>query len=98
MIQETTTSPGIRDMTRFRARLKEKMLEKSVRLQKPLSQTEVAEQAGVSFATVQRWYKDGATFDRIDANTLYGLLDYFGCTFDELIERIENVPDEPREL
>ena len=75
-------------MTSFRPRLKQLMLRRSLEIGRPLTQTQVAEEAGVSLATVQRWYRDGVRFERIDAETFYALLDYFNCTFEDLIERI----------
>ena len=63
------------------------MLERSVIEGKSLTQMEVAEVSHVPYATIQRWY-DG-TFDRIDAKILYPLLDYFGCKFEDLIERAD---------
>lgn len=87
MLVETVAPQRSHEMASFRSRLKELMLKKSVEVQRPLTQTEVAKEAGVSFATVQRVY-DG-TFKRIDADTLYGLLDYFDCKFEDLIERVD---------
>lgn len=63
------------------------MLEKSLEAGYQLSKSEVARETGVSFATVQRWF-DGE-FDRLDAGTLFALMDYFGVEFDDLIERID---------
>lgn len=77
-------------MTSFRPRLKPLMLRRSLEIGRQLKQTEVAEAAGISLATVQRWYRDGVTFDRIDAETFYALLDYFNCKFEDLIERADN--------
>jgi transcriptional regulator with XRE-family HTH domain len=85
MIRETSAPVGL-SMASFRSRLKPLLLERSAREGRVISQSEVARETGLSFATIQRLY-DG-NFDRIDAKTLYGLLDYFGCTFDELIERV----------
>ena len=61
--------------------------------ERQISQTEVHKETGVSFATIQRWYKSDYMFDRIDADTLYGLLDYFGCKFEDLIERVADNPE-----
>lgn len=90
MIEEARNRPRTRGMTSFRPRLKQLMLKRSLEVGKQLTQTEVAEEAGVSLATVQRWYRDGATFDRIDAETFYALLDYFDCRFEDLIERVSD--------
>lgn len=90
MLREpTTVTAGTLPMPRFRSRLRQLMLERSMKDGKQLSQTEVAEQARVAYATIQRWYKPDYTFDRVDADTLYGLRDFFKCSFDDLIERVD---------
>ena len=76
-------------MAAFRSNLKLLLLNKSAKEERQITQTELSKEAGVSFATVQRLYDDRATFKRIDADTLYGLLDYFGCGFGDLIERVD---------
>jgi transcriptional regulator with XRE-family HTH domain len=86
MLRETNAPVGV-SMASFRSRLKPLLLERSAREGRVISQSEVARETGLSFATIQRLY-DGS-FDRIDAKTLYALLDYFGCTFDQLIERVD---------
>lgn len=86
MIAEATSIQRSGVMASFRSRLKHLMLQKSMELGSPISQTKVAKDTGVSLATIQRWY-DG-TFNRIDADTLYNLLDYFGCKFEDLIQRV----------
>jgi DNA-binding Xre family transcriptional regulator len=87
MLKETDAPQRTSDMPSFRSRLKPLLLEKSLKLGRQISQSEVARETGLSFATIQRLY-DGE-FDRIDAKTLYGLLDYFGCKFEDLIERVD---------
>lgn len=89
MLEETTMHRETKDMARFRSRLRQLMLQKSLAENKPISQTEVAEEAKVSFSTVQRWHKPEYTFDRIDADTLAGLLKYFNCKFEDLIEVVD---------
>lgn len=74
-------------MARFKSRIAQLMLKRSAEEGRRISQTEVAKESGVSLPTIQRWY-DG-TFARIDAETLYALLDYFDCKFEDLIERVE---------
>lgn len=71
-------------MARFRTRLKQLMLDKSAKLGEQLSQRDLAEQSGISLATVSRLYT--REFDRIDADTLSSLLTYFDCKFEDLIE------------
>ncbi len=87
MIMETVTSQKVIEMASFRSRLKPLLLERSVKEGKQISQSELARQTHVPFATIQRWY-DGE-FDRIDAKILYPLLDYFECKFEDLIERVD---------
>jgi DNA-binding Xre family transcriptional regulator len=87
MIMETVAPQRTDLMASFRSRLKPLLLERSVKEGKSISQSEVARATQLSFATIQRWY-DGE-FDRIDAKTLYPLMDYFGCKFEDLIERVE---------
>ena len=89
MLREASVSTRSQEMASFRPRLKQLILERSLKDGKQLSQSEVARASGVSLATVQRWYKDDYTVDRVDADTLYGLLDYFGCKFEDLIERVD---------
>ena len=89
MLEGASTHQGTREMARFRSRLRQLMLQKSVAVGKPISQTEVADEAKVSFSTVQRWHKPEYTFDRIDADTLNGLLNYFECKFEDLIEIVD---------
>lgn len=75
-------------MASFRSRLKQLMLDRSAKEGKLITQKELEAETRVPYPTIQRWYSDG-TFDRIDAKILYPLLDYFGCTFDDLIERVD---------
>jgi DNA-binding Xre family transcriptional regulator len=75
-------------MTCFRSQLKPLLLERSMREGRQISQSEVPRETGLSFATIQRLYE--GTFDRIDAKTLYALLDYFRCKFEDLIERVDD--------
>ncbi len=89
MLEGTASHEGMKEMARFRSRLRQLMLTKSVEVGKPISQTEVADEAKVSFSTVQRWHKPEYTFDRIDADTLSGLLTYFNCKFEDLIEIVD---------
>ena len=74
-------------MTSFRPRLKQLILKRSLEIGRQLTQTQVAEEAGVLLGNGSALMADGVTFDRIDAETFYALLDYFHCTFEELIER-----------
>lgn len=69
---------------KFVPQIKKLMLKKSVELGYPLTQRELADEAGVSLPTVSRWYN--GDFDRIDAETVVRLMGYFQCTFSELIE------------
>lgn len=71
----------------FRARLEKLSLQKSAERGKLISQKELAEEAGVSLATVSRWYNKD--FDRIDADTVLRLMRYFNCTLNDLIEVVE---------
>jgi DNA-binding Xre family transcriptional regulator len=74
----------------FRARIKPLMLKKAHDLGEPLNHKQVAEAAGVSLATLSRWYN--RDFDRIDADTVMRLMNYFGCTLNELIEVVDDAP------
>lgn len=87
MMVANEVTQRIGEMASFRSRLKPLLLERSLKQGKQISQSEVARETQLSFATIQRWY-DGE-FDRIDAKTLYPLLDYFGCKFEDLIERVD---------
>lgn len=89
MIVTASTATKTRDMARFRARLKQLALQKSVERGDTLTQRDLAQESGVSLATVSRLYTNA--FDRIDADTVARLTAYFGCTLNDLIEI---VPDE----
>ena len=90
MLEKLAALQGTRDMASFRSRLKQLMLGRSLQVGEQLSQTEVARGSGVSLPTIQRWYDPKYTFNRVDADTLYSLLDYFHCNFEDLIERVDN--------
>lgn len=87
-MEQTALLQG-QQMASFRSNLKQLMFNKSAEDGKRITQTDVAREAGVSFATVQRLYDDTSTFKRVDADTLYGLRDYFKCSFDDLLERVD---------
>lgn len=70
-------------MPKFRTNLKPLMLKKSVQVNKRLTQKEVAAATGLSVPTIGRWYK--GSVDRIEKETIVKLMDYFGCTFEELV-------------
>ncbi len=89
MIHGNAAPQRAKDMARFRSRLRQLMLAKSLEAGEHISQTTVAEKAEVSFSTVQRWHKPEYKFDRIDADTLKGLLTYFECKFEDLIEIVD---------
>lgn len=72
----------------FRARIKPLMLDKAAAEGEPLRLNQIAKQAGVSLATVSRWYN--SDFDRIDADTVLRLMNYFGCSLNELIEVVDD--------
>ena len=74
----------------FRSRLKQVMLERSVKDGESITQTKLAKETGISLATIQRLSDPIETFKRIDSETLYPLRDYFGCSFDDLIERVDS--------
>jgi DNA-binding Xre family transcriptional regulator len=71
-------------MATFKVRLRDMMLKKSVEVGHSLTRTEVAEMTGLSIPTISRWY-DGAV-ERIEAPTVSKLLNFFGCTFSDLVQ------------
>ncbi len=89
MIPVSLTYEQAKDMAFFRSRLRQLMLAKSLEDGQQITQTEVADQAKVSFSTIQRLYKPDYTFDSINADTLAGLLRYFNCKFEDLIEVVD---------
>ncbi len=93
MMNQTGDIQRASSVASFRSRLRQRILEKSVRDGRQISQSEVARSAKISLPTVQRWYDPEYTFNRVDADTLYSLMDYFGCTFEELIERVPDDKD-----
>lgn len=76
-------------MPYFKTNLKQLMLQKSVELQRPLNRSDIAEETGLSLPTISRWYN--GKVDRVEANTIKALADFFSCDFNELVEY---VPDE----
>lgn len=76
-------------MVRFMPNLKALALNKGAKDGAAVTQTEIARASGVSLATIQRWYNSSEGFDRIDAETVYPLMDYFGCSFEELVKRAD---------
>lgn len=78
---------GVTMAARFRANLKQLILNKGAQRGAPLTQREVAEESGVSLATISRWYR--GEIDRIDADTVLRLTRYFACSINELIEVVE---------
>lgn len=88
MLERRWQTPS-KDMASFRSHLRQLMLNKSAKIGKPLSQKTVADTAGVSLATVQRWFDPAYTFNRVDADTVKGLTKFFECKFEDLIEIVE---------
>jgi transcriptional regulator with XRE-family HTH domain len=86
MYREQTT------MARFKTRLKQLMLEKSVELGYPLTQKQVAEKTELSLPTISRWYK--SEIDRIEPDTAARLTKFFGITFPELVELVDDAETE----
>jgi transcriptional regulator with XRE-family HTH domain len=77
-------------MARFRSNLKQIMLNHSAKTGEPLSQRTLAKDTGIALSTISRWYRDD-NISAIEPNTLGKLLDYFGVSFDELVDIL---PDE----
>lgn len=74
-------------MASFRSHLRHLVLERSLRVGQNIPLTEIAEATGISWSTLQKWHDPTYTFTRVDADTLYGLLEYFGCKFEDLLEK-----------
>jgi transcriptional regulator with XRE-family HTH domain len=86
MIAGAPTTSRTTDMAAFRSRLRQLMLERSLREGKQLSQSEVARESRVPLPTIQRWYDPDYTFNRLDADNAKRLKEYFGCAIDDLVE------------
>jgi DNA-binding Xre family transcriptional regulator len=78
---------GRTNMAKFRAKVEELTLKKSAERGTRITQKELSEASGVPVTTLSRLNKKPAA--RIDADTVYSLLDYFDCTFEELFERVD---------
>lgn len=74
-------------MAKFRARIEQLTLKKSAERGTLITKQELSEKSGVPLTTLSRWYN--SSFDRMDADTVLKLRDYFGCTLDDLIEIVE---------
>lgn len=70
-------------MAVFNTHLKALLLKKSAADGRLITQTEVAEQTGLSLPTISRWHK--GKVDRIEATTVKPLIEFFGCTFADLV-------------
>lgn len=74
-------------MAKFRMRLEQLTLKKSAERGSLIDKRELAEASKVPYSTLVRLYSQ--KFDRMDADNVYKLKDYFKCTLDELIEVVE---------
>ncbi len=74
-------------MARFQTRFKQLLLTKSAHENRAISQREVASETKLSIPTISRWYRDD--IDRLEPNSAAALMQYFGCTLDELVEVVE---------
>jgi DNA-binding Xre family transcriptional regulator len=74
---------------KFQLNIKALMLQKSVDTGERITQQQVGEAIGVSIATISRWY--AGELDRLDADTVLALMDYFGCEFSDLVLGVKRV-------
>lgn len=72
----------------LRMRIRELLEEKSRRDGRWIAPSEIAKQLGVSHNTIFA-YMDNAVW-RPDLRTLDKLQDYFGCTIEELFEKVDD--------
>jgi DNA-binding Xre family transcriptional regulator len=75
------------DMARFKSNLEALVLKKSAERGKRITQKELADATGLSLPTISRWYKSDV--DRIDLSTVAPLTQFLGCTFNELVELVD---------
>ncbi|MEO8391501.1 MAG: helix-turn-helix transcriptional regulator [Chloroflexota bacterium] len=73
---------------KFRARIEQLTLKKSVERGSLITKEEIAEGSGIPYSTLARLYNK--PFKLMDADNVAKLQIYFGCTLDELIELIDD--------
>lgn len=70
----------------------EKLAAKRRRENRKIPQRKAAEESGVPFSTLARWYRNDVEI--YDGQTLLKFARYFGCDISELLV-VEEVPDDP---
>lgn len=86
LYHEMDTSHFIEDMEeRYKAAEGETKL-KSIRENRGLSQTELAQQSGVKLRSIQMYEQRGNNIDKAQAQTLYKLSRVLGCDIEDLLE------------
>lgn len=75
-------------MARFKSNLEALVLRKSAERGKRITQKELAEATGLSLPTISRWYKSDV--DRIDLSTVVPLTQFLDCSFNELVELVDD--------
>lgn len=74
-------------MAKFRARIEQLTLKKSVERGSLITKDEIAQASGIPYSTLARLYSK--PFKLMDADNVAKLQKYFACTLDELIEIVE---------
>ena len=64
------------------------VLQRQVEIGRRITQEEIANETGVSRATVLRWMNSDP-FGSIDADTAHKLMKWANCTLDDLLEIVE---------
>lgn len=75
---------GTNVMARFRSKLKKLLLDKSAQRGEAITQRQLAEETKIALSTISRWYRDD-DINSLDAETVVKFMDYFECSFDELV-------------
>lgn len=71
-------------MGKFKSNLKNLMLAKAQRNGEPVTQKQIAEEANVSYPTIQDYYH--GNIERVEHDTAERIASVFNCTLGELLE------------
>ena len=71
-------------MAIIKSRLRLLMAKKSMELGRTLTQRELAKETGLSIPTIARWVS--GDLERVEADTLGALIEYFGCRLEDLLD------------
>lgn len=79
---------GVTAVRIIKSRLRLLMAKKSMELGRTLTQKELAEKTELSVPTIARWVS--GDLERVEADTLGRLLEYFDCSMDDLVYFVDD--------